>query len=64
VLLARAKGHVVSRGVWMPRLAATVLFLVLLVTTAWDDKALWIHLSAVAVPYLASLSLARGAQAG
>jgi hypothetical protein len=40
----------------MPRLAATGLFLVLLLATALRDRALWIHLACVAVPYLASLS--------
>ena len=59
VALARAKGRFVARQIWMPRLAATALFLVLLLLTAARDRALWLHLGCVAVPYLATMSFAR-----
>jgi hypothetical protein len=55
VLLARARGRGMTLHTAMPRLAATLLFVVLFLLTAAGDAKLWIHLGCVAVPYLASM---------
>lgn len=60
VLRARSKGRAMTMQAAFPRLAATCLFVVLFLSTAARDTALWIHLGCVAIPYLAAMSLRAG----
>lgn len=48
----RRAGHVIPLAVAIPRMVAAALFLALLVVTAPDSAALWLHVAAVGVPYL------------
>lgn len=52
----RRAGHAIPLDLAMPRMIAASLFVVLLVTTAPYDGALWTHAACVAVPYLAATS--------
>jgi hypothetical protein len=51
---ARRAGHAIAPEVALPRVVAAGLFLTLLATTAPAEIALWLHVAAVAVPYLAA----------
>lgn len=53
VAIARRRaGYVIPLAVAVPRMVAAALFLLLLVVTAPDSGALWLHVAAVGVPYL------------
>lgn len=55
---ARVRGAAIPLGVALPRMIAASLFFVLFALTAPRDGALWSHVLAVAVPYLAATRLA------
>lgn len=59
-LRARRGGRAMRLEVAGPRMIAASLFFALLVTTAPGEAPLWIHVAAVAVPYLAATDLSRG----
>jgi hypothetical protein len=57
VLAARRAGRALAPSVWLPRVAAALLFAALLLLTAPTSAALWAHTALVAVPYLAATRL-------
>lgn len=56
-LQLRRDGRTIPLRVALPRMVAAALFLVLLVMTAPDSGALWLHVAAVALPYLIATDL-------
>lgn len=54
VVMARRRGAGIPISVGMPRMVAASLFFALLVSTAPADIPLWMHTTAIAVPYLAA----------
>ena len=54
---ARSRGRLLRPLVWVPRVLAALLFLVLLLATAAEDLPLWGHTALVAAPYLAATGL-------
>lgn len=60
-LRARRAGRAMRLEVAGPRMIAASLFFALFATTALDEAPLWIHVAAVAVPYLAATDLSRRA---
>lgn len=56
-LSLRRAGRLLPRAVVLPRLAATVLFVVLFVSSAADAWPCWAHLASIAVPYWAVTDL-------
>ncbi len=59
---ARARGRAMRLDVAGPRMLAASLFFALLVTSAWGEAPLWIHVASVAVPYFTATDLSRRAQ--
>jgi len=54
VIFARRRGGAISLSIALPRMIAASLFFVLLVSTAPTDVPLWMHTTAIAIPYLAA----------
>jgi Carotenoid biosynthesis protein len=54
VLQARRRGGALAMTIALPRMVAASLFFALLVATAPTEIPLWIHTTAIAVPYLAA----------
>lgn len=59
----RARGRVLPPAVSMPRVAATLLFVALFLTSAAAEWPYWVHLVAIGVPYVLVTPLPRRAKA-
>jgi hypothetical protein len=53
----RRAGHMIALAVALPRVIAASLFFALLITTAPFEVALWLHVVAIAVPYVLASEL-------
>jgi hypothetical protein len=59
-LWLRKRGHRVDRATWLPRVAATSLFVMVFLATSRDSAPHVAALASAALPYLATLDFARG----
>jgi hypothetical protein len=54
VIFARRQGGAIPMSIALPRMVAASLFFALLVSTAATDVPLWMHTTAIAIPYFAA----------